>query len=230
MLRSKPQIKNCPSRPSPRRALAAIASVVLTTGALYVGLPTTEAEANFWWINTNEYKRCAADLDGLELTDEAIAEACASALHPNELSNCVVRIDRETTVTAETALAGCKRDRRPEDLAVCVVDIDRLGNGNLGDAALDYCRRSLLPLAFADCVTGLDSEIASIEPLPAMDICIAADDRPVEYLPDFVYPQPPIDIPATPAPYEPRLSPSTTITPMQPAEPAPQTQPVPALF
>lgn len=239
MLRSKSPILHRLSTPrstelsgarSPRVKQAAIASMLMVAGTFYVVLPVPDAQANIWWLNTNEYKECAADLVGLDLTDEAIADACAAALEPDELSACVTRISRETTVTAATALAGCKRDRRPEDLAVCVVDIDRETGGEYADAALDYCRRSLLPLAYSDCVTGLYEEIDSLEPLPTLDVCIAADDRPVEYLPDFVYPGPPIEIPQmTTSPFVPeRVAPSTTITPMQPA-PAPA-EPVPALF
>lgn len=209
---------------------SAIASILLATGVFYVGLPTPSAQANFWWINTNEYEECAADLVGLDLTEAAIADACASALHPDSLSACVTRISKETAVIPAKALAGCRRDRRPEDMAECVVDIDQNTDGQYGDAALDYCRRSLLPISFSDCVVGLRSEIDVLEPLPAMDVCIAADDRPVEYLPDFVYPQPEIVIPQLTSPSN--IAPSTTLTPLQPAQPAPAPapEPVPALF
>lgn len=159
-------------------ATVAIASLALAS------LPIAPAQALFRF-NGNEYEFCAGQLLSVGITPQEAASACAAALHPRQLSRCVVRIDVGTPVVAADALTGCKRVRRPLDLASCVVDVDSDTLSVASLDALDYCRRSLLPLEFSECVIGLRREI-DLEAIAAMDVCIAADDRALEYAPSFL--------------------------------------------
>lgn len=209
-------------RPSRKQRHSAVKSA-LTASAIFAGLSgsiwsTPSAEAlDLFWIDRNEYEECAADLLGLNLEAADIADACASGLHPDELSACVVDIDQETAIEPQTALSGCKRVRRPDDLATCVIRVDANTSGVASLEALDHCRRSLLPLLFSDCVVGLRSEMAGLEPLPAMNVCISADDRPIEYRPDFVFPEPFEANPTIITPLdESDVNPSVQFTPLTP--------------
>ncbi len=174
--------------PRPSVGLAVLSLATFTGLSL---LPTTAAQARFiWWERVNEYEICARELLEAGLPDSDVADACGEALHPADLSECVLEIEEETAIAPETALASCKRVRRPVDLASCVIDIDEDTERVIPLNALDYCRRSLLPLTFSDCVLGLREELLDLDPIPAMDVCITADDRPVEYLLDFVFSDP----------------------------------------
>jgi hypothetical protein len=50
---------------------------------------------------------------------------------------------------------------------------------------LDYCGRSLLPVNFAECVVGLRREI-NLASDRALETCISASDRPLEFSPTFI--------------------------------------------
>ncbi|MEA5420653.1 hypothetical protein VB712_15575 [Spirulina sp. CCNP1310] len=136
-----------------------------------------------------EFQQCAADLIRVGLGVEQTKAACAMALEPTDLSNCVVGIDTLTPVSAQNALYSCFRVRRPVELAQCVVDIHRdvlvpkLTEGTTLDevalSTLDHCRRSLLPLRYSACVVGLSGQL-TLEPQNAIATCINAEDFPRE--------------------------------------------------
>jgi hypothetical protein len=135
---------------------------------------------------TYDYGRCAADLLDVGLAAESVAQACAEALHPEQVSSCVLDIATVTELGAEAALTACSRDRRPEELATCVISIhDVLDVANSGDV-LGNCHRSILPVRYSDCVIDVatTAEIATTE---SMALCLAAGYRPVDVAPTFIY-------------------------------------------
>lgn len=125
--------------------------------------------------NRNEFQRCAAELLSTGISPEQASVGCAEVLRPRELSKCVAKINRQTPINASDALSVCFRARRPEDLAACVTDINKIGQDTTGIAMLDYCRRSLLPIRFSECVIGLHREM-DISASRAMETCIRARD------------------------------------------------------
>jgi hypothetical protein len=142
-----------------------------------------------------DYRSCLSGLAEAGVSTPDAAAACAGALYPNDLSDCVSRIGSNTTVLPTDALNSCRQTRRPIDLASCVVDITNTTSDEpIALSVVDFCRRSLLPLRFSNCVVGLQGESLSIT--EAMQDCIAAGRRPREVLPSFV----PIEqgIPTTP--------------------------------
>ena len=148
--------------------------VSLPAMLLTIAIPHAPAVANVG--------SCAISLIDNGVSQEAAAAACSDALEPETLSSCVITIQEGTEIEAENALQACYRVRRPQELAICVTDI----SGNLGEAqpntALDNCRRSLLPIHYAECTLGLQAslEISSTE---AMETCISAEYFPSEVAP-----------------------------------------------
>lgn len=132
-----------------------------------------------------DYSICAGELVDRGIAQSQVAISCSQALIPADLSLCVIKINRLTTITAIDALGACTRVRRPVEMSTCVVDIYNRTTGsnpsvtiNSADAILENCRRSLLPLKFADCVVGLSQHIdfrASSEGV--LRTCIAAEER-----------------------------------------------------
>lgn len=171
-------------------------------GLWAVAMPTPPAEAAFLFqIQRNEYETCAANLLAAGIDPPIAAEACGEVLRPKDLSNCVERITRQTSVAALDALLTCRQVRRPLELASCVVDINRETDNPALPEVLDTCRRSLLPKRFADCVVGLSRRIDNLSPTSAMATCLDAGDPVVDVAPNFI----PVD--ANPLP---RLTPLTT--------------------
>jgi hypothetical protein len=132
-----------------------------------------------------DYSICAGELLDREIAATQVAIACSQALIPADLSFCVTKINRLTTITAIDALSACTRVRRPVEMATCVVDIYNRTTGSTpsviarpANAILDNCRRSLLPLKFADCVVGLSQQIDfSVSSDGVLRTCIAAEER-----------------------------------------------------
>lgn len=132
-----------------------------------------------------DYSICAGELLDREIASSQVAIACSQALIPADLSFCVTKINRLTTITAMDALSACTRVRRPVEMSTCVVDIYNRTIGsnptvtaNPANAILENCRRSLLPLKFADCVIGLSQQIDfRSNPNEALRTCIAAEER-----------------------------------------------------
>jgi hypothetical protein len=139
--------------------------------------------------DAREFQQCVAELRAANIVVEQADIACAMALEPTDLSECVLSINTFTVLAGDVALFSCFRVRRPVELAECVVDINaevlepRVSGEALGaiaTATLDHCRRSLLPLRFSACVRGLDREILYDEPRQALSTCIDAEDFPRE--------------------------------------------------
>ncbi len=126
----------------------------------------------------NDYRFCAARLLALELSADAVSPACAAALEPKRLSTCVYDIQRQTNILAADALATCSQVRQPDQLATCVVGISINSQEETIPEVLDYCRLSLLPVRFAECVVGLRREI-DVTPIQAMNTCIDGSDRAI---------------------------------------------------
>ncbi|MDJ0678087.1 MAG: hypothetical protein QNJ36_22335 [Calothrix sp. MO_167.B42] len=168
--------------------------------------------------SAKDYRLCAFQLLKAGVTEENASKACAEALYPEDVSACVLRIERQTKLAAQNILATCEKSRRPKDLAQCVNGISRNLEEGAKSATLDYCGRSLLPVRFANCVVGLRAEI-KFEPIKAMDTCIDASDLISNTAPSFI-----------PAGQNPQQSvPSFEIQPIpENMEPTPEnTQPTP---
>ncbi len=162
----------------------------------------------------NQYRGCAGRLLSVGIPAEAAASACAEALRPQDLSKCVVEIERQTELAAEDALSSCRQVRRPNELARCVVGISRNQEEAI-PSVLNYCGRSLLPERFAECVVGLRVE-ADFAPTDAMETCIDASDVIGEVAPNFV-----------PGNQTPLIDPNST--PVGPEEQTPLIQPAPSI-
>ncbi len=87
-------------------------------------------------------------------------------------------IQRQTSILAIDALATCRQVRQPDELATCVVGISINSKEKTIPEVLNYCRRSLLPVRFAECVVGLQKEI-DVTSNQAMNTCIDANDRAI---------------------------------------------------
>ncbi|HEY9860694.1 MAG TPA: hypothetical protein V6D16_14385 [Candidatus Obscuribacterales bacterium] len=186
----------------PRYLVRLSGAPLAIAGLLVLAIPPGPAGAAFLFqTQGNEYETCAANLLDVGIEAPIVAEACADVLRPQDLSDCVVRINRQTSVTALEALLTCRQVRRPLELASCVVDINRETENPALPEVLDTCRRSLLPKRFAECVVGLSRRIDDLIPTNAMTTCIDASDPPSDFAPNFI-PQN-----ATGAP---RLTPLTT--------------------
>lgn len=174
---------SAPTHPRPlfqrcrQGGLLGLSFVALTLG--FIPLSPAPAAAR------NDYNRCAAELLDRQLPPETVALACASALRPEELSECVVEIDRNTDILAEDALNRCQQVRRPLELATCVVDISDDSTEGEAPLILDFCRRSLLPAKFSRCVVGLQNQIDLVTS-QAMSVCIDTRDRVGSPLPNFI--------------------------------------------
>lgn len=163
-------------------SLVRCATVALTAASLgLLTLPATSAETR---ISSQDYESCAGALRGASIADADAAAACAGALYPRDVSNCVVRVKDGSTLAAADILTACRRVRRPIELAACFNDIDADSTATEAEV-LNSCRRSLLPDRFSDCVTGLRRNI-ELSTAEALQTCIAAGDRPQNVLPSFV--------------------------------------------
>ena len=137
-----------------------------------------------------EFQICAAQLvRWAAVSPEEAAVACSDALYPKDLSRCVVTIHKLTPTLTREALVACKKVRRPVELSRCVSDISNKTRESQTSAVIDYCRRSLLPIRYSECVVGLSREI-DFTPARAMDTCIKAEDFPRDLSPTFA-PLPP---------------------------------------
>lgn len=175
-----------------RSSLLRLAAAPLALSGLFAAsLPATAASGEYRNIpigdTQRDYQTCASSLSNAGLAPADIAAACSAALYPKTLSECVIKISRDTTISAENALSGCRRVRRPSDMATCVVNISRNGSSTetvLTDV-LDNCRRSLLPVRFSNCVVGIQKGV-TLSTTEAMTSCISSTDRPRDFLPNFI--------------------------------------------
>lgn len=155
--------------------------------SLPAGSVTREYRSTPLGDRPRDYESCVRTLSGLQLAETEVAAACAAALYPRSLGECVSRISGDTAIAATDALSTCRRVRRPNDLATCVVDISRgSSEETVLTNVLDNCRRSLLPVRFSSCVTGLRGGVPALSTDQAMTNCIASSDRPRDFLPSFI--------------------------------------------
>lgn len=169
-------------------------------GLVALSLPIAPAQAQSrdsdYRARTRDYETCVAQLLESDIVEAEAVTACAAALAPRDISECVTYISAETPIAATDALSNCRQVRRPVDLATCVVDINVVTDNAIPLDTLNSCRRSLLPRRFSNCVVGLSSQ-TTLAPQAALDTCIAAGDRPRNVLPTFVPSSE--GIPATPS-------------------------------
>lgn len=125
------------------------------------------------------YRSCLRDLQGNGVSPEISASACAGALRPTDISQCVRRITQKTKISGLDALNSCQQVRRPDELASCVLDINNSQSKNPPNplAVMDFCRRSLLPRRFSQCVIGMGQQ-ANFTTEQLMNICINTKESP----------------------------------------------------
>ena len=149
--------------------LSSLASRLVIAGLCVAAIPTTEARAA-----SNPFQLCTAELQRANISDVVASKACAQALIPEDLSECVLRMSLFTPTISEQALAACTRVRRPPELATCVIDIGRRAENAQIVSVLDHCRRSLEPLRFSECVVGLTVQ-TDLAPANTLATCIDAE-------------------------------------------------------
>jgi hypothetical protein len=162
-----------------------VAGSLAIAGWLGINFPATGAEIVTDSVR-NGYRACTGQMLESGISPEAAARACAGALYPKDVARCVSRIESQTEIAAQAALASCTQARRPVELSRCVVGISENTPGQPVPGLLDFCGRSLLPIRYAECVVGLQREIENLAPTQAMETCISASDRPLEFAPNFI--------------------------------------------
>lgn len=178
-------------------------------GLVAIAIPTPPAVAY------TPFQICAAQLVRYaSVTPERATVACANALSPADYSRCVVTMSLRTPAITNDALTACTRVRRPIELSTCVVDITNRSRDSQVPTVLDYCRRSLQPLRFSECVSGLSREVDFATP-KTLDTCIAAEDYPSQLFPNFA--PPPSSQPTLPT--VPNVLPGLTPAPVTPVTP-----------
>ncbi len=196
-------------------ALQICTTPIAVAGLVAITFPTPPAAAY------TDFQICAAQLVSYaSVPAEKASVACANALKPADYSRCVVTMSLRTPAITNDALAACTRVRRPIDLSTCVVDITNRSRDSQVPSVLEYCRRSLQPIRFSECVNSLTREVDSATS-KALDTCIAAEDYPRQLFPNFA--PPPSSQPTLPT--VPNVMPSLTpvapvpVTPVKPATP-----------
>ncbi|WP_242056315.1 MULTISPECIES: hypothetical protein [unclassified Nostoc] len=149
-----------------------LATPVVATAGLLTSILPSDAVTDAYY--NNSYRACAGQLLKADVTPEAAAQGCSTAIRPRDLSACVAAIRQRTQIAPADALASCSRARRPKELARCVVGVSQNTKEEVNPAVLTYCGRSLLPETFAQCVVGLRREISALTPIQALDSCIDA--------------------------------------------------------
>ena len=175
---------------NPSNLIRFSATPVATLLLLAIAIPNQPA----WATHRNNFQHCAAQLLRFGIGAPVAADACAAALYPKDLSICVTGIAEYTNIAAADALATCRQVRRPRDLGKCVVTISTGTQNASPPDILDNCRRSLLPLRFADCVVGLNREV-DYSPTKVMATCIDGSDRPQDFYPPSFAPRQNLQLP-----------------------------------
>jgi hypothetical protein len=191
------------------------ASQLAIASLLAIAIPNRPANA------FNDFLLCTAQLVRLASVSQAAAvEACSDALNPKELSRCVVTIHKITPTLTPDALVACRRVRRPVELSRCVFDIGDNTRGSQPPIVLDYCRRSLLPLRYSECVVGLSRE-TDLDVVRMMESCIKAEDFPRDLTPTATFVPPPPPNPTAPPAAPNPMVPVNPVTPTTPVNPSP---------
>lgn len=169
-----------------------IRTVRLSAAAIIPAAMVGEVGLGVARADSNPFAICAAELREAEVTETEALGACAEALEPADLSWCVLRLYNSTSVDGTSALRSCFRARRPVELATCAIDITRAfreqpssgveDGETIALAALDSCRRSLIPGRFADCAVGLNRQ-TDFSQTNILNACIAAEAFPPTLFP-----------------------------------------------
>lgn len=133
----------------------------------------------------DDYRKCASDLLEAGIAAETVAAACALALQPTEISECVTGVIDIADIAPVTALSACSRDRRPHEVASCVTEIHETLEVPNSNSVLTLCHRSLLPERYSACVIGL-VKAADFTTGESLSRCIAAGYRPENIAPTFI--------------------------------------------
>lgn len=140
----------------------------------------------------SDFEVCFRQLLRTRISEREAGDACARALEPRELSRCVEDVSHKTPVESRNALQTCFQVRRPLELSTCVVDIyqeqkeiedvdiDTLVS--YSNLTLDFCRRSLLPQRYSECVVTL-SRMSELSPPEVLETCIDAEAYPESLFP-----------------------------------------------
>ena len=199
--------RNNPSLP---RIFKFCAGQIAIASLVTMAIPSRPANA------FTDFQICTAQLIRYATVSPGAASvACADALNPKDISRCVVTIAQISPTLNQEALFACTRVRRPVELGRCVFDITNRSRGTEAPRIIEYCRRSLLPERFSQCVTGISREVDAGLPR-ALDSCLAAEDFPRNLSPNFA-PPPPQNIDPSSVPLDPRtlpLTPPATTTPI----------------
>lgn len=151
---------------------------------LTLGLPAM-AQSRSVGTDSDAYRRCGKDLADAKLEAAVAADACASALRPEELGRCVADLTQNQTVVALSALEACRRVHRPIELQACVQDITRQDAKATVTPVLEACRQSLLPVRYGRCVVGLNQSL-NVATTVGLATCLNASDRPQTVESDFI--------------------------------------------
>jgi hypothetical protein len=134
----------------------------------------------------SDFEACTRSLIEAGIDGSTAAGDCGQALHPTDLSSCVVDITKDTDLDVAQTLVACQSDRRPQELATCVSDIHQNLAIDNSAMVLNNCRRSILPTRYADCVVGV-AKAAELAPADSMAQCMVAGYRPEELAPTFIF-------------------------------------------
>lgn len=207
-IKSNPGLTKLPFRPLFQLCVGQLA----VTSLFAIAIPSRPAQA------FSEFQICAAQLVRLAaVSPEQATIACSDALRPKDISRCVVTIHRLTPTLTANALEACTKVRRPVELSRCVSHISQKTRESQTPEVINYCRRSLLPLRYSDCVVGLSREI-DFSPTRAMETCIRAENFPRDSSPALI-PAPP------PNPTRPVAVPDLPQAPTNPVRPVMPTVP-----
>lgn len=165
-------------RDGAKQTLRLSVTPIAIAGLLAATIPSVPANAT----HINEYERCAGYMLTAGVSSEPAATACAQALRPRSIGQCVYYIKKHTPISGADALSACTRVRQPLGLANCAIDINRGTKEAEALAVLDNCRRSLIPTNFSECVVGLSRRI-NLPPARAMETCLSTYDSATSFSP-----------------------------------------------
>lgn len=173
-------------------------------------------------LEPRELSSCVEEIsDGTPVESRNALQKCFQVRRPLELSSCTVDIYQDETnfevveiepiddrPTETEPLETQPIENQPVETRLVEVDRDLLiAYANL---TLDYCRRSLLPKRYSECVVAVNRELPEL-PLPeALQICISAEAYPESLFPPST-PGDPVPLP----PVETDPSPDPEIVPIQ---------------
>lgn len=133
----------------------------------------------------NRFDNCTLDLIQRQISPQDAAQACAQALRPEDLRQCVVQITGSGQLAARDILNACRQVRRPVEMAGCVTDLRRDLKNASETEILNGCSLSLLPARFSQCARGL-SRAPAIAATQALSDCNNGGIDQREFAPNFI--------------------------------------------